>query len=301
MASRRPSMVAITGVVCVLRSAGGPPGVATQSSSPRLLVEAEQPVPRRAQLAPAAGDEGDDQPIAVDRRRLRAAAVAGEEAELLHQVAAPHHLAGAVEAEEGAAHALGVEVAGLGVAGEVGPTDAVLGDGRVVDVEALLPEQLAVAGVVAGHAFLAPGAFSRAAVDAGATVEDDGGRAGGQRGAPDDVLPALRPAGDQTRLGRVGILVGTAPGRPLAAAEGRRKRSHRGEQRGARHQGCPRAAKPAAQTPPRTATRRPHCAGCSPHPRLQRLMPPLPPLYGRPTAKFWRHHPSMVPIHGGRR
>ena len=255
-----------------------------------LLVEGEETVPGRPQLAPASRDEGDEQTILVDHRSLGAAAVAGDETELLHQVAAPHHPAAAVEAEEVAADPLGVEIAGLRVAGEVGPADSIVRDRGVVDVEPLLPEQPPVPGVVAGNSLLAAVAFARPAVDARPSVEDDRGRAGGQRGMPDQVLPGLRPVRDQARLGRVGVLAGATPGRPFGAARGPGERSRSREQHRAQRQGETRPAPP----PPRAAQRA-HRPSCSRAIRIRSGLQMPPPLCTADRSRcFSRRHPNRT-------
>ena len=69
---------------------------------------------------------------------------------------------------------MGIDVAGLWVAGEAGPADAVEGDSGVEDVVGAFPEQGAVLGVKGGDDAFMLDALAAATDDEYSSVEDDG-------------------------------------------------------------------------------------------------------------------------------
>ena len=135
-------------------SLSGKPVLAHQTTSPVFLSKATKRVPPMRLVAPAGVEHADDDQVAVDDGAGDAAAVAADPAVLLGQRMLPEHLAVLVEAEEQALGAVGVDVAGLRIAGQVGPAEAVADDVGEEDVELVLPEHLAVVGVEAHDPFL---------------------------------------------------------------------------------------------------------------------------------------------------
>ena len=145
--------------------------------------------------APIGAEIADDDEVFIDGGRVDAAAVAGDAPEFLGQRARPYYLAVAVEAEEQSADGMGIDIAGLWVAGEAGPADAVEGDGGVEDVVGVFPDQGAVLGVKGGDNALMLDALAAATDDKDSSVKDDGGRAASKFSVPD-----RRPGCDKAGL-----------------------------------------------------------------------------------------------------
>ena len=164
----------------------------------------------RRVAAPIGTEIADDDEVFIDDGRVDAAAVAGDAPEFLGQRARPDYLAVAVEAKEQPADGMGIDIAGLWVAGEAGPADAVEGDGGVEDVVGVFPEQGAVLGVKGGDNPLMLDALAAATDDKDSSVEDDGGRAAGEFGVPD-----RRPGCDEAGLLGDAVLRRAAPGGPV--------------------------------------------------------------------------------------
>ena len=120
----------------------------------RLLIEGKVAV-RAARLVPPSGAQiTEDDQVFVHHRRMRPSAVAGDAPVLLGERPLPDDLAVLVEAEEDAADAVRVDVAGLRVGGEARPADAVPRNVGKEDVEAVLPEDLAGLGIQADDALM---------------------------------------------------------------------------------------------------------------------------------------------------
>src|SRR5262249_33660316 len=113
------------------------------------LVEGDEPAAADGLFAPAGVEHAQDEQVAVDDRAGDPAAVAADPAVLLGQGVLPEDLAVLVEAEEEPLGAVGVDVAGLGVAHHVRPAEADGDDVGVPDVELVLPEGPAGVGVEA--------------------------------------------------------------------------------------------------------------------------------------------------------
>ena len=149
------------------------------------LVKGEVAMAARRVTAPIGTEIADDDEVFIDDGRVDAAAVAGDAPEFFGQRARPYYLAVAVEAKEQSTDGMGIDVAGLWVAGEAGPADAVEGDGGVEDVVGVFPEQGAVLGVKGGDNALVFDAFTTTADDKDPAIEDDGGRTASEFGVPE--------------------------------------------------------------------------------------------------------------------
>ena len=174
------------------------------------LVKGEVAVAARGVVAPIGAEIADDDEVFIDNRGVDAAAVPGDAPKFLGQRARPDDLAIAIKAKEQPADRVGIDIAGLWVAGEAGPADAVKGDGGVEDVVRVFPQQGTVSGVKGGHDALSGDTLAAPADDKDPAIEDDGGRAAGEFGAPD-----RRPSGDEAGfLGDAGLRR-AAPRRPV--------------------------------------------------------------------------------------
>ena len=105
---------------------------------------------------------------------------------------------------------MGIDVAGLWVASEAGPADAVEGDGGVENVVGVFPEQGAVSGVKGGDNALMLDALAATTDDEYSSVEDDRGRAASKFGVPD-----RRPGCDEAGLLGDAVLRWAAPRGPV--------------------------------------------------------------------------------------
>ena len=192
----------------------GVEGSAPRSGDPdefaAALVKGEVAVAARRVAAPIGTEIADDDEVFIDDGRVDAAAVAGDAPKFLGQRARPYYLAVAVKAKEQPADGVGIDVAGLWVAGEAGPADAVEGDGGVEDVVGVFPEQGAVLGVKSGDNTFVLDVLAATTNDEYSSVEDDGSRAASKLGVPD-----RRPRCDEAGFLGDAVLRGAAPGGPV--------------------------------------------------------------------------------------
>src|SRR6202011_956160 len=91
---------------------------------PRQLVHGQEATAALALIAPARVEHADDDEIVGHERTGDAAAVAANAPVFFGERALPKDLAVAVETEKGPLRALDVDIAGLGIAREVGPAQA---------------------------------------------------------------------------------------------------------------------------------------------------------------------------------
>ena len=173
MSRRTPLMVATTGTEYVV-SRGRPPWSGDPNGFAAALVKGEVAVAARRVAAPIGAEIADDDEVFIDDGRVDAPTVAGDAPKFLGQRARPYYLAVAVKAKEQSADRVGIDIAGLWVAGEAGPADAVEGDSGVEDVVGVFPEQGAVLGVKSGDNALVLDALAAATDDEYSSVEDDG-------------------------------------------------------------------------------------------------------------------------------
>ena len=209
MSRRTPLMVATTGTEYVV-SSGRPPRGGDPDDFAAVLVKGEVAVAARRVAAPIGAEIADDDEVFIDDGRVDAAAVAGDAPEFLGQRARPDDLAVAVKAKEQPADRMGIDIAGLWVASEAGPADAVEGDGGVEDVVGVFPEQGAVLGVKSGDDAFVRDVLAATADDKDPAIENDGGRAAGKFGVPDG-----RPGCDEARFLGDAVLRWAAPGGPV--------------------------------------------------------------------------------------
>ena len=126
--------------------------------------------------------EGHDHAVFVDDRGVGPPAVAADAAEELGRRFGPEELAVAVEAEDKALHAVGIDIARLGIDGHAGPADAAVGHVGVEAVELVVPEVLAGGGIEGEDLLLLGDAFAAEVDGKEAAVEDDRRRAAAGRG-----------------------------------------------------------------------------------------------------------------------
>src|SRR5262249_19688276 len=101
-----------------------------------LLVEGDEAVAAASIFTPGRIVDANDDEVFIDDRAGEASAVAADAAVLLHQGALPEDFSVLVEAGEQALDAVAVDVAGVGIADQIGPGDTGQDDGSVPDVEA---------------------------------------------------------------------------------------------------------------------------------------------------------------------
>src|SRR5207247_2329523 len=151
-------------------------------------------------------------------RRVGAAAVRAEAAEFLAQRARPEGFARlAVETLKIVADAHRIDIARRRITRDARPADPLLGHIGEVDVELVLPDDLARRGIGADHFFaFAGGARLARGQRVELAVHHDRRRAGGQlRPLPEQVLAVGVPTVDQAGLAGNAVLFWTSPGGPI--------------------------------------------------------------------------------------
>ena len=104
--------------------------------------------------------EGHDHAVFVDDRGVGPPAVAADAAEELGRRLRPEELAVAIQAEDEPLHAVGVDIARLGIDGQAGPADAAIGHVGMETVEIVVPEVLAGGGIQGEDLLLLGDAFA---------------------------------------------------------------------------------------------------------------------------------------------
>ncbi len=195
------------------------------------FVERRVTLAQRGMFAPRHAHDADQERIAIDQRRMGAAAVAGAAAHLFTEAGFPHRLARAVEGDELAVAVLGIEIPCLRVARNTGPTHAGVGNGGVVDHETTLPERRAVFGGETGDGFVAS-LGARGGADP--AIENRGRGAAGDGNPEHHVLEGGGvPGGDKAGLTRGAVPVGAAPLGPVRRDTGDGRRSQNDRENGA--------------------------------------------------------------------
>ena len=193
-----------------------------------VLVEGQEAMRPHGMRAEAGVVEGHDHAVFIDERGVGPSAVAADATEELGQRLRPEELAVTVETENEALHAVGIDVAGLGIDGHAGPADAAVGHVGMEAVELVVPEVLAGRGIEGEDLLLLGDAFAAEVDSEEAAARHDRRRAAAGGDAREDVLGGT----GQSRFQRHAVLI-----RPAQAA-----------------QSPPKAAaaqsKPASQNPP---------------------------------------------------
>ena len=154
--------------------------------------------------------------IAGYHRCVNPAAVPRDAAHLFGQRMRPENLAMGAVTDEQSLHAVSVDVARFRIGCEAGPADAIEGDRRVEDVEAMFPFERAVGSIVGGDLLLLADALTTAAHDVNRPIEDNGSRSSGEVGAPQFI--ARGPTLDQAEICGGAVLGRSAPSRPVTRA-----------------------------------------------------------------------------------
>ena len=131
--------------------------------------------------------EGHDHAIFVDDRGIGPPAVAADAAEEFGRRLGPEELAVAVEAEDEALHAVGIDIARFGIDGHAGPADAAVGHVGMEAVELVVPEVLAGRGIEGEDLLLLGDAFAAEVDGEDAAVEDDRRRVAAGGDSPENV------------------------------------------------------------------------------------------------------------------
>ena len=171
-------------------------------------------------VAPVGAEIADDDQVFIDDRGVDATAVAGDAPVFLGQRARPYYVAVAVETEEIAADAVGVDIAGLGIAGQRRPADAVEGNGGVENAVGVLPDFGPGFRVEGRDHALLHNVRAAAADDKDSAIEYHRRGAAGEVGAPDEVFARGRPGRDEVGLRGDACLGWTAPGGPVGGMGG---------------------------------------------------------------------------------
>ena len=171
---------------------------------------------RNPLITPAAIEETDDHQIAGYHRCVNPAAVPRDAAHLFGQRMRPENLAMGAVTDEQSLHAVSVDVARFRIGCEAGPADAIEGDRRVENVEAMFPFERAVGSIVGGDLLLLADALTTAAHDVNRPIEDNGSGSSGEVGAPQFI--ARGPTLDQAEICGGAVLGRSAPSRPVTRA-----------------------------------------------------------------------------------
>ncbi len=151
------------------------------------LVKSQKAAGAASLIAPAGIQNAHDDQVAIHDGAVDAAAEAGNAAIFFGQGMRPEDLTVLVETKVESLNAVGVDVAGFGIAGQVAPADAIAGNVGLEDVEAILPKRLAGVLVKTHNAFLIVHAAAGLVDDVDAPVHDDGAAAAAVGLLPDDI------------------------------------------------------------------------------------------------------------------
>jgi hypothetical protein len=163
-----------------------------------------------AMHAPVGHGVADDDEVAVDEGRHRAAAVCGEGGKLLAERSRPQELALGAQRDRLHAAAERVDVARLGVGRGRRPADAVRWRIALEDVELVFPDDLAAVGVERHHPFLQGIAAPRGILHVDAVPHDDRRRTAAVGHAPQEVLAVQLKRARQSRLWRGAVACGSS-------------------------------------------------------------------------------------------
>ena len=184
----------------------------------RPLVEREIAVAGAIEIAPREDQGVQDDLVALDDRRRRAAAVRGHRPVLVGQRSIPENLAVRRHADQLRRHGEDVDVAGFGIHRGRRPRRPVLRHVAQVQAEAPLPHDLAGFRVERHQALLRVGDVARRRVEIEAIAERHRRRPAADRDAPGQVVARRRPFRRQVGLGRMAVPERAAPLGPVRSA-----------------------------------------------------------------------------------